>query len=319
MSYIVLRGRWCNIVLNVNAPTEEKGDDSKDSFCKKLEGGFDHFPKYHMKIVLGDFNVKMGREDTFKPTIGNESLCQDSNDKGVRAVNFVTSKNLVVKSTMFLHRNIHKYTRTSPDGKTHNQINHILIDRRWHSSILDVGSFRGADCDIDHYLVVAKVRERLAVSKQAAQKFDVERFNIKKLSELEVRKQYQLKISNSFSALENLNVSEDTNRACENIKEYIKISDQGSLRLHEGKQHKPWFDAECAQFLDKRKQAKIQWLQNPNQSNGDNLHIVRHEASRHFRNKKKEYLKAKINELGTNIKSKNIRDLYRGINDIKRG
>jgi hypothetical protein len=65
--------------------------------------------------------------------------------------------------------------------------------------------------------------------------------------------------------LENLNICEDMNRAWENIKENIKISAQESLGLHEQKQHKPWFDAICAQLLDKRKQAKIQWLQNPNQ------------------------------------------------------
>ena len=64
---------------------------------------------------------------------------------GVRIVNFVTSKNLVVKSTIFPHRNIHNYTWTSPDEKTHNKIDHILIERRRHSSILDVRSFRGAD------------------------------------------------------------------------------------------------------------------------------------------------------------------------------
>jgi hypothetical protein len=69
------------------------------------------------------------------------------------------------------------------------------------------------------------------------------------------------------------------------------------------------FDAKCAEFLDKRKQPKTQWLQNPNQSNGDNLINVRHEASRHFRNKKKEYLKAKVNERERNSKNKNIRDL----------
>jgi len=62
--------------------------------------------------------------------------------------------------------------------------------------------------------VVAKLREGVAVSKQAAQKFDVERFNLRKLSELEVRKQYQIKISNRFAALENLNDGEDIKRAC---------------------------------------------------------------------------------------------------------
>jgi len=72
---------------------------------------------------------------------------------------------------MFLRRNFHKYTWSSPDGKTHNDIDHILIDIRWHSSLLDVLGFRRADCDTDHYLVVEKVRERLALSKQAAQRF----------------------------------------------------------------------------------------------------------------------------------------------------
>jgi len=103
-----------------------------------------------MKLLLRDFNAKVGRENIFTPTIRNESLHQDSNDNGVRIVNFATSGNLVVQSKMFPHRNIHNYTWASSDGKTHNKIFHILIDRRWLSSILDVRSFRGADCDTDH-------------------------------------------------------------------------------------------------------------------------------------------------------------------------
>jgi hypothetical protein len=186
-----------------------------------------------MKMLLGDFNAKVGRKNIFKPTIGQKSLHQDSNDNGVRVVNFATSKNLVVKSTMFPHLNIHKYTWTSPDGKTHNQTDHELIDRRWHSSVLDVRSFRGADCDTDHYLVIAKVWERLAVGKQAAQRFDRQRFNLRKLNEPEVRELYQIEISNRFAALENFNDDENLDRTWENIKENIQTSAKESMGLHE--------------------------------------------------------------------------------------
>jgi hypothetical protein len=64
MSYIILRGRWCNIiVLNVHAPCEDKGDEEKDSFFEELGRVFDRFPGYDMKIILGDFNANVGREN----------------------------------------------------------------------------------------------------------------------------------------------------------------------------------------------------------------------------------------------------------------
>jgi exonuclease III len=74
MSYIILRGCWCSIVvLNVHAPCEDKSDDVKDSFYEELGCVFDQFPRYNMKILFGDVSAKVGREDIFKPTIWNES------------------------------------------------------------------------------------------------------------------------------------------------------------------------------------------------------------------------------------------------------
>jgi hypothetical protein len=122
ISHIILRGRWCDIiVLNVHATTEDKTDDMKDRFYEELEHVFNKFSKYHIKILLGNFNAKGGREDIFKPTIGNERLHKISNDNGFIVVNFAISKNNTVKSTVCPHRTIHKFTWTSPDRKTHNQ------------------------------------------------------------------------------------------------------------------------------------------------------------------------------------------------------
>jgi hypothetical protein len=136
----------------------------------------------------------------FKLTVGNESLHEINNDIGVRVVSFATPKILIVKSTMFPRLNIQKYIWMSPGGKTHKQIDHILIDRRRHSSVLDVRSFRAADCDTDH-LVAVKIRERLAVNKQGSHKLHMERFNLKRLNEVEGKEKYHVQVSNGFAAL----------------------------------------------------------------------------------------------------------------------
>jgi hypothetical protein len=113
---------------------------------------------------------------------------------------------------MFPHGNINKFTWTYPNGKTHNQINHSFINRRRHSSVLDIRSFRAADYDIDHCLVVANVRERLAVSKQTAHRVHMERFSLNELNEVEGKEQYSAEIPNKFTALENLEAEVDIKR-----------------------------------------------------------------------------------------------------------
>jgi hypothetical protein len=84
---------------------------------------------------------------------------------------------------MFLYQNIRNHTWTSPDGKTHNHIRDILTGSGRHSSLLHVWYFSAAISDNDHYLVVARVREKLLVSKRGAQK----------INEEEIGEQYQRK------------------------------------------------------------------------------------------------------------------------------
>jgi hypothetical protein len=120
-----------------------------------------------------------------------------------------------------------------------------VVDRIWHSRILDVGFCRGADCDTDHSLVIANVMERLPVSEEGARKFDVESFSLKELSVLEVWKKSEIKISNRIAALENLNDSKDITGLGKVFGENIKISGKENLNLCEQKHHKVWVDEKC--------------------------------------------------------------------------
>jgi hypothetical protein len=104
-------------------------------------------------------------------------------------------------------------------------------------------------------------------------------------------------------AVENLDESMGINSAWESIRNNIKTSTKDNIVYHRLKHNKPWFSYECSKLIEQWKQAKLHKLQNPSQINGDNLKNLRHETSRTFRNKKREYLKDKNNELEANIKT----------------
>jgi predicted CopG family antitoxin len=150
---------------------------------------------------------------------------------------------------------------------------------------------------------VAKLRESISVSNRARQKFDVERFDLQKLDDLEVKEKYQVEISNRFTVLESLDESFDINNAWESIRENIKTSAKDNLGYHRLKHNNQWFDDKCSKLIDQRKQANLQLLQNPGQISGDNLQNFKRETSRTFRNKERE---GKINELETNNRNKRI-------------
>ena len=113
-------------------------------------------------MLVGDFNAKVGREGIFGPTVGKHSLHEKTSDNGYPGlVSFAAAQNMVISSTRFQHRNIHTVTWESPDLNTKNQMDHVLINGRHASSILDARTLRTPNMDSDHFLVTAKVRTRL--------------------------------------------------------------------------------------------------------------------------------------------------------------
>jgi len=152
---IRVRGLFFNYsLICVHAPTEEKDDYEKDYFYEDLDQIYEDCPKRDVKIIIGDRNAKIGQEQMYRPIIGKYSLHTLSNDNGIRIINFARSKNMVVASTLFKHKDIHKITWRSPDGQNFNQIDHLLIDARRVSNVMDVKTFRGDNIDSDHYLFI---------------------------------------------------------------------------------------------------------------------------------------------------------------------
>ncbi|XP_050516907.1 uncharacterized protein LOC126891692 [Diabrotica virgifera virgifera] len=96
---------------------------------------------------MGDCNAKLGKEDYLREVIGKHSLHDTTNDNGHRLTQFAISNNMIIKSTQFERKDIYKVTWVSNDGRTHNQIDHVLIDARHSSSIINTRSTRGAAVD----------------------------------------------------------------------------------------------------------------------------------------------------------------------------
>ena len=123
-------------VVVAYAPTNEKTDAVKEAFYTQLSSVMDKLPRQDVVLLGGDFNARVG---------GGHSLHPVSNDNGQRLEDLCVLHQLSIGGTMFQHRDHHKATWRSPDGKTVTQIDHLCIGDRWRSSLLDVRVFRSAD------------------------------------------------------------------------------------------------------------------------------------------------------------------------------
>ena len=97
-------------LINVHAPTEEKEESEKEAFNQKVEETYDSCPSNAIKIVLGDWNGKVGREDIYQGLIGRHIIHLNCNNNRQRLLDFAAAKNMVLSSTCFPHKEIHKQT-----------------------------------------------------------------------------------------------------------------------------------------------------------------------------------------------------------------
>jgi len=159
-----LKAKWFSCTLiNVRAPTNEKAKVMKEEFYNLLEQNINQIANSNIKIILGDFNAKVGKEDIYKPTIGNESLHKETNNNVTKMIQFTISKGFNVRSKTFPHKDNHKETWYSADRRTANQIDHVLISNTFRSAITDIRALRGPDIGSDHNLLKINFKVKLRV------------------------------------------------------------------------------------------------------------------------------------------------------------
>jgi len=173
--FIVINERICYLRINMKhhdlviictyAPSASYRNDrrrNKNIFYDSLENTYDSLPNRCVKLIMGDLNAQMGQEEIYKSVVGKHSLHERSNNNGIKLINFAISRGMNISSMQFPRNNIYKHTWISPGGRYTNQIDHVLINNRYKSNVTNVKSYRGADEDSDHYLVIGVFKSKMA-------------------------------------------------------------------------------------------------------------------------------------------------------------
>ena len=150
-------------MINVRLLTNEKTEVVKEEFYNLLKQNINQIAYSDIEIILGDFNAKVDKEDIYKPTIGNESLHNETNNNRIKMIQFAISKGFNVRSTPFPHKDIHKETWYSADSRTAKQMDHVLVIRRFRCAVTDIRALRGPVIGRDHSLLKMNFKVKLKV------------------------------------------------------------------------------------------------------------------------------------------------------------
>ena len=184
--------------VQVYAPTNDAEPEVKDEFYEQLQAVIERPLSHDMLVMMGDWNAKVGSPyQGEEGIVGKHALEGDRTDKGERFVNFCALNNLAISSTMFPHKDIHKYTWTSPDGLHKNQIDHIAVNAEFKRSVRDTRACRGADVGSDPNLVITKTKLKLSRVKKT--NTTSRKYEISKLNSTDIQKEFVLELRHRFS------------------------------------------------------------------------------------------------------------------------
>jgi hypothetical protein len=208
---------------------------------------------------MDDFNAKIGKENHLMKIAGKYKIHNKTSENGNLLAQFVTRNRLFIKSTSFQHKKIHRVTWKIPGTSEVNQIDHVLVSLGHSSSVIDVTSCRGPNCDSDHYLVRVKVRERITKLQKASRldrkKWDVERLNNdpRNQNRKEYQQTLQTKLRRGNKGEDEEDEELDVDEQLKKIEQAIKDAAEETIQEQKLTREENWFDGECAQIIEEKK------------------------------------------------------------------
>ncbi|WP_353817088.1 endonuclease/exonuclease/phosphatase family protein [Acinetobacter baumannii] len=309
---IRLRATPFNItIIQAYAPTSDYEDSEVEDFYENIQAVLDQVPKKDIVIVQGDWNAKVGQDahhnwgDTCGPHCNNET-----NDRGLRLLEFARYNNLVLANTLGLHKKSRRWTWHSPGGEHHNQIDYIMVKKRFRSSI-NIGrtrTFPGADIGSDHDLVMMSFRlhlKRVNTAKCTRLKFDLD-----KLQDPEVAKIFQATIGGKFAPLLILGAGEvDVNTMTNTFNSAVTDAATEILGKHRPKK-KPWITPELLDLCDKRRELK----KKKNTSQGADVYRkINSDIRKGMRTAKENWIEDQCQEIENSLNKNNSKKAYQTV------
>ena len=242
-------------MIQCYAPTNDSSEEIKQDFYHQLQTVLDKCPHRDITIMMGDFNAKIGNDNTgYEEVMGKHGIGQMS-ENGEKFLDICALNKLIVGGSIYPHKRIHKATWVSPDHVTENQIDHVCINKKFRRSLQDVRVKRGADVASDHHLLTAQLKLKLKKNwMESASKR--QRYDVRRMRDTEIRDTFRLTLSNKFQVLQELMEEEDTiERQWKNTRDMLTVTCEEVLG-HQKHQHKDWISVETLRKMDIRKAKK---------------------------------------------------------------
>ena len=253
---VKLQGKPFNLtVIQVYAPTADKTEEELEEFYEDLEKAYKHVNSTDILIVMGDMNAKIGK-GSVENHVGAFGL-GTRNERGDRLLEFCMEKDLIIANTLFQQPARRLYTWKSPGDVHRNQIDYIMVKRRYRNSIRDCRTYPGADINSDHCLLACKVNFRLKKIKKKVMK---EHYDLDMLKQENIQKLYSVEVVNRFNILsceQTEQVTDDSiGKKFTNFKESLHQATRECTEKKETNKHKEWMTEEILDMMKDRKKIK---------------------------------------------------------------